>query len=330
MATDVSSIYGGNTSYFREIKDRAFSALSRLETVALNSTYAKYSAVQVSDPGEMERLDISGLPTVQEVMGSVQSIAVDPFPTPPSNDELVKYKAHVWESAQLDSIQSTLMAMVSSAGMPDTAFQDAIFEADKERKQKVLSESIDMIQAKTSARGFKYANGQTNAAILSLMEKHQFDQENQSREITKQMTEWCRQNLQFSIQQGVGLEQAHMDFAYKYSSIFREIYTTLIQSVLEKYRTQVQMEMTKLEAITKATLMRGDVLKANADITATEAKINMERDQLNIQQALAVYNGTIQQATHIASQQIEAASKEAAVSGELVKAVSSSVIGLVK
>jgi len=329
---DISEIYGSNVSYFNDVKERAFSALERLESAALSAAFSKvtYSDITVYDPGQLDKLDISSLPSVQDVMGTIQSIRPDQFPTAPSSDELSRYKKHVWEGAQLDSIQTMLMSYVASMGMPDRAFQDAIFEADRERKQKTLQDALDLVAAQTSGRGFKYANGQTNAAMLDLMEKHQFDQENQSREITRQMTEWARQNLQFAVQQGIAVEQAHMDFAYKYSSIFREIYTTLLTSILEKYRTEVQMEMSKLEAITRAALMRTDVMKANADIASTEGRLKMEKNNLEMQQSLGKFNGYLEDAKNRAGHSINAAAAQAKAAGDMVQAVSNSVIGVIK
>jgi hypothetical protein len=327
---DAEVIDSKNRIFANELKSSAFSALGQLESAALGIAFSQpiYNPVDLAEIGHLDRIDISGLPTVQEVMGSVRSITADAFPQAPSTDELAKYKKHVWESGQLDNIQTALAGYIDTMGLPDQTFQDAVFDADRERKQKTLSDSIDLIAAKTSARGFKYAEVQTNAAILDLMEKHQFDQENLSRKITELMTDWARQNLQFALQQGTAVEVAHMEFAYKYSSIFRDVYTTLMASILDKYRTQVQMEITKLEAVTKAVLMRADVLRANADIGGTEARLNIERSQQEIQQALGKYQHSISDMTGRGKLQIDAAAQRAVTSGELIKSVSSSVLGV--
>jgi hypothetical protein len=329
-AADVANIYSSNTSYFNQVKDKAFTALSRLESAALGTWDVFLTGPEYVDVGVIDKIDVNSLPTVNEVMGSIRDIVADPFPQAPGQDELTKYKTHVWESAQLDSIQSTLMDYVASMGMPDAAFQDAIFDQGKERLTRTLADQIDIIKANTSSRGFRYANGQTNALIEKLMADNHDAKIDQSRKIEELMTAWAKDNLQFSIQQGVAVEAAHMDFAYKYSSIFREIYTTLITSILEKYRTQVQMEITKVEAIVKAAMMRADVLKANADITATEKKLQMEKNQLELQEAIAKYNGNIQIESSKASNAIRGASTQAHTAGAMVQAVSNSVIGIAK
>lgn len=330
MAYDAEAIDSKNRVFASDIKNAAFGALGQLESAALGLAFsgAEYNTVTLPEIAQLERIDVSGLPTVQEVMGKIAALAADPFPQQPSNDELVKYKRHVWESDQLDTIQAALMASIGGLGLPSQEFQDAVFDADRERKQRTLNDAIDLINAATSGRGYKYANVQTNAAIIDLMEKHQFDQENLSRKITEMVTEWARQNLQFALQQGLAVEAAHMEFAYKYSSIFREMYTSLISAILEKYRTQVLMEISRLEATAKASLMRADVLKANADISGTEARLKLEKAQLEIQQALGEFQHTITDMTGRGRLQVDAVSQRAATSGELIKAVSSSVLGV--
>lgn len=331
-ASDVATIYSGNTAYFKDIKDKAFSALTSLESAALGiaNSSVNYVTVGVYDPAQLDRLDINGLPTIQEVMGSISSINADSFPEAPNTGDLDKYKKHVWESSQLDAIQSTLMGYVDSMGMPTKAQQDAIFDQGKERLNRTLSDQIDLIAAKTSASGFKYANGQTNAMIERLMVDNQDNLTDRSRKIDELMTVWAKDNLQFALQQGMAAEVAHMDFAYKYSSIFREIYTTLITSILEKYRTQVQMELARIDATIKTALMRTDVLKANGDIIATEGKLQLEKNRLEIEQANQQFNGNISLFSHRANAQIQALAQRAVTSGGLVQAVSNSVIGVMR
>ena len=316
MTISMSEMWNSNFGLIGEVKARAFSAMSQLESQALSSATTLYHQattafdalevapvdvsalptaaeidaavpdVELSIP-DIPSIDVSALPTVAEIMASVQDITPDPFPAPPEAGEIEKYKRHVWEDTHLDQLQTVLMAMVEAEGMPTQAHQDAIFDQDKERKQRALADSIDIIKAQTSGRGFRYANGQTNAAILDLMQKHQYDLENQTREITKLCEEWARQNFQFSIQQGLSVEQMHMDFAYKYSTIFRELYTTLLTAVLEKYRTQIQVELEKMEANIKAVMARTEAYKANADIAATTGRLRLDLYQTQIQAGIS-------------------------------------------
>lgn len=332
MAYDAEVIDSKNRAFATDIKSAAYGALGQLESAALGIafSFANYTTRTIEEIGALDKVNISELPTVQEVMGTIQDIHPDQFPQAPTSDELVKYKKHVWEASQLDAIESLLMNYIDTMGMPSQAFQDSIFNEDRERKQRILADKLDVVAAVTSGKGFKYANLQTAALIKDAIDQHGDNLEELNRKVTQLMTDWARQNLHFAIQQGIAVEQAHMEFAYKYSSIFKDIYTTIITSILEKYRVQVTMELAKIEAITKTAMLRGDLQKVNADISSTEATLKLNRSKLEIDQALSVFKSTIEDIKNRGTLQVEAASKRAIVSGELMKAVSSSVLALVK
>ena len=113
---DVGTIYGNNVSYFGEVKTKAFDALGRLESLSLGYGTQLLKSfmgdLKLIDVGEFDKIDTGGLPTSAEVLASMRSIIPDAFPQAPSSDELQKYKKHVWESDQLDSIESTIMSYV--------------------------------------------------------------------------------------------------------------------------------------------------------------------------------------------------------------------------
>ena len=332
MAVETSSIWTQNNASFAELKSNALSALGRLESAALSIAFssATYDAPgDVRDPaGSYELIDLGELPTIAEVLDAVRDITPGTFPDAPKTDDITKYKRHVWETSQLDSIEATLMAYITSMGMPSQAFQDSVFDENRERRLRVLNDELDLIAAKTSARGFKYANGQTNAAILSLLEKDQFDQENLNREITKQITEWAKDNLHFAIQQGVAVETAHMDFAYKYSSIYREIYQTQLNGVLEKFRVEVQQELAKLDAVVKITKSRADVMASNAEIAGKEDALWLEKSKLEIGEALDKFKINVDDIKNRGAIQVGAAGRQAGVASKLAQSVANSVIGI--
>ena len=325
----VTDMWTSNFGVLGQVREKAFSAMSQLQSQALASAEAIYTrATTAFDVPHVTYIDVSALPTVAEIMASVQDITPDPFPTAPAADEIEQYKRHVWDDAHLDRLLAMVMASAESGGLPSQAMQDAIFDQDRERKQKTLADSIDIIKAQTSGRGFKYANGQTNAAMLDLMQKHQMDLENQSREITKLCEEWARQNFQFSVQQGISIEQMHMDFAYKYSTIYRELYTALLSAVLEKYRTQIQVELEKLEANVKSVMVRAEAYKANADISTVAGRLQLDKYQLDIQQNLGLFNGNISNISNTTGRQLNAAIAYANTTQGLIQATTNNVIGV--
>jgi uncharacterized protein YacL (UPF0231 family) len=332
MAVETSSIWTQNNASFAELKSNTLSALGRLESAALSIAFS--SAIyndpgDVRDPsGDYERVDLTELPTVADVLDAVRDITAGAFPEPPLTSDITKYKRHVWESSQLDTIESMLMNYITSMGVPSQAFQDSVFDENRERRLRVLNDELDLIAATTSSRGFKYAEGQTNAAILSLLEKDQFDNENLNREITKRITEWAKDNLHFAVQQGVAVETAHMDFAYKYSSIYREIYQTQLNGVLEKFRIEVQQELAKLDAVVKVTKSRADVVAVNAEITGKEDALWLEKSKIERQEAVDRYRITVEDLKNRGTIQVNAAATQAELASKLAQSVANSVIGI--
>lgn len=326
-----SEIFAQNNTSFADLKNKALTAMDSLKIAALNAAFSSASYVDpgaIHEPGAYESIDVNDIPTVSSVLGTVNSIRPDVFPTAPSTNDIVKYKKHIWESKQLDTIEAALMTYIENSGLPSTEFQDAVFDSNRERRLRVLNDSMDIIAAKTSGRGFKYAEGQTNAAILALLEKDQFDNENLNREITKTLTEWAKDNLHFAVQQGIAAEQAHMDFAYKYSAIYRELYSTQLNGVLEKFRIQVQQELAKLAALVKVVAARSDVLKANASIVGMEDEAWLKKNQLEVQEALGRFNGSVADLHTRATVQLGAAQAYASTATGLVQSVSNSVLGV--
>ena len=322
-----SDMWESNFGLISDIKDKALTAMSQLEDLARAYTNAIYHGpISINDTPELINIDTSELPTVAEIMGSISDIKPDQFPDAPGDMSL--YKKHVWADTHLDTIEASIMAYITSMGIPDQTYQDAIFDADKERKTRALADALDLISAQTSGRGFRYANVQTNAAMIDLTEKYQFDLENQSRDITRLVTEWARQNYQFGIQQGIGIETVQMDFAIKYADLFIRQYETLLMAVLEKYRIQIQVQLEvlrdKLEAI-KALI---DAKKAQAEITVEEQRLRIEKAQVQVTEALGRYHGAIEDLGNNLMRQIEAASHFASTAAGIIQASTNSVLGV--
>lgn len=335
--SDAVALANANISFIDGLKSEAESALGQLEGLAMSSIGAIYnpdewgngqgSAVDTVVE-EIDKLDINEIPTVDDIIGKINDIQVGVLPDAPSSDAIEKYKKHIWEGPQLDAIQTLLTSYMQDMGMPPAAFKDALFDESKERKQRILSDRIDRVLARTSARGFRYAQGMTFAEIQEEENKYDDELQNLDREITKLLTEWARQNFQFAIQQGIAIEQAHMDFAYKYSSIFREVYTTQVNAVLDIYKAKVSLELAQLDAKVKAIMARADILKINAELEGTETKLKLMVDELQVKEAVARYQGVLQSSKDIMTFQLGAAQHRATTAATMLSAVSVSSLGV--
>jgi hypothetical protein len=315
---------------FPALLQDALNAITQLQLAALSVafTYSTYVPVSVHSPADMVPIDTGNLPTVSSIQQIFNAIKADPFPQYPTSADLTQIQTYVWKGPQFATLTTAIDDYLASLGMPDSSYQDAIFDADKERKLRAMNDAIDLVQAKTSAQGYKYAQLQTNAAILDITEKYQFDLENQTREITKQMTEWARQAYQFSLQQGLDAEKAQMQFSGLFGTLLLDYFVKTFSLVLEKYKAFVTTAALELKTTIDGIMATAEVYKANATITEAEEKLLYERDRLNVQQSIEQFKGDISDNANRATEQINACGAVAANATGLAKAVSSSDINL--
>ncbi len=330
-SVDPAAISEFGIDQFEQLSTIAVDALQQLKNAALGIAFStvNYVGVDIHSPATLPSIDISSLPSIASLTQAFSQIQAGNFPPTPDMGSVDKYRNYMWQGANLATITSAINSYLVSLGMPATSYQDAIFDADKERKLRVMSDSIDLVQAKTSASGFKYANSQTNAGILDIVEKYQFDQENQSRTITQQMTEWARQAYQFSIQQGLSVETAQMDFSLKFGGLFLDYFVKTFTAILEKFRAYIQIEVEKLRATVELIIAEAKILEINSNVTVEQEKLFFQKDTLAIEQAKIQFDGNITQQANNAKEQIEAGQATAQTAGEIMKGIGVSTINLV-
>ena len=102
----------------------------------------------------------------------------------------------------------------------------------------------------------------------------------------------------------------------------------LLTAVLDKYRTQIQVELEKLEANVKAVMVRAEAYKANADISTVAGKLQLDKYQLDIQQNLGVFNGSITSLHNSITRSLNAATAYANTTSGLIQATTNNVLGV--
>jgi hypothetical protein len=331
-SVSTKNIYDNNTIYMGDLKQRAFDALGQLEAAALSAafSYANYAEQVIPSPtGAYKTLDLNSLPDPDTVLAGINKINIDGFPDVPTPDDIDKYKTYVWEGDQLKNLQTTITNYIDSMGMPSQSFQDAIFDSGKERINRTFNDSVDLIAAKQSARGFKYANSMLNADLLKLAEDRNDAYYDQSRKIEELMTNWAKDNLHFAIQQGLAVETAQMDFAYKFSSIFRDIFKLQMDAVLEKFKAETTVEITKLDANIKLITSRFALYESNSNIEHKKDLIELDTSKENVQQALGKYRESILDLHQRAMVQFQTGDSLARTTADLVKATSNTILGVI-
>lgn len=175
------------------------------------------------------------------------------------------FNTHQWSNAGFDRLVGYIDAALLSGGSAiSKSFQDALFNSDRERRLQTLNDSLLAATSQFSVRGFRLPNAMLIAARNEIIQKYQFDDTNQSREIVKLMEEHMRVNWQFCVQQRITTEQFHADFAVKYADMFNQN----IDRIIRAYEADVSAYINTL----------------NADIKRVEAKLSVYKMGVDAQQ----------------------------------------------
>ncbi len=264
---------------------------------------------------------------IDTYINKLANVTVPTFPDAPN----FKMEDHqIWNDPFADKIKQSLSDYVTSMGIPDKVYQDAIFNEDFERNLVILNDLYDLADAKTGAKGFTYTNDYGNSLKLDAQVKYQYDRTQLSRTISKTVTEWARQNFQFAIEKGIVLEQAHMDFTYKYCTAFVSIYKDMVTAVLERYKAQIAFITEPIDALVKEMAAVTDYVKTNAEIDKTNEVLKQSRSDVQIKEALQKYSSDVALLNTQFQQQMEQVRASAQHAAGLASASTASVIGFTK
>lgn len=319
---------------YNDLKDSADAALENLKNVATwNTAGATYTgdnmlwATTEYIPVEAITIADSMIATINTFANKISAIRYVP-PTPITNFEM--QKTYVWISELSDIIGTNISEYIGSMGIPAKEFQDSIFNEAYERNKQTLNDLYEMADAKTGAKGFTYPNSMTTSLKLDAQQKYQFDRNQISRDITKLVTEWARQNYQFAIEKGISFETFHSDFTYKYCTGFMDIYKSLVMTSVEVFKAEIAEYLEPIKALTEASKLPVDVAKINAEIEKENASLSIEEIKTRIQESTSVFATRTQASMTTFSKQIEALTAVARETAAFIQSASRSVIGIQK
>jgi len=338
MAGNYETAYGTNVALYKEVLAKAEQALDALKLASaggyVDAVPAPFDKTTLEfDPGEPQEI-ILKLPfeldpiftQIDFYIGEIKKIQAPQIPTPAEFGVVPMADHRMWDSAFTTSIYTNLSAYISSMGIPDSVYQNAIFNANYDRDLATLSDLYMLADAKTGAKGFSYPNDYGTALKLDAQTKYQFDKAEISRNITKTVTEWARQNYQFAIEKGITIENAQMDFTYRYCTGFMQIYKDYVVSLLESFKAQVSVLTIPVDALIKEITATLDYAKVQADIDKTNISAIQERSKTQITEALQKYHGDIQMQTTQLSTRLQALANMAAHSAGIAQATTTTVI----
>jgi hypothetical protein len=330
---DFDSVFNAQNEARNEVWDKAFNAIDWL-TSASGTDYSLgllKDRELAYDPGQPEKIlldspiDLVGLfQKIDEFIDGIKNIAPPVFPDAPN---FFMLNHEVWEEQFMDDIKASLWAYIQSMGIPDASYQNAIFNEDYERNLLVLNDLYNLADAKTGARGFSYPNDWGGALKIDAQVKYQYDRTQLSRTIVKTVTEWARDNYQFSITQGIEHQKAHMDFTYKYCTAFLTIFKDLIIVILETYKSRLAAIALPVEILIKEVQLLLDYVKIETEVDKANETLKQSRSAVQISEALQKYSNDVQHLNVWLTQQYECFKAASSDASALAQSATNSVIG---
>lgn len=163
----------------------------------------------------------------------------------------------VWQSTDLDALALKLAEIVQggNAVWLTAEYQSRIYDRDSDRRLQTLNDMMDIAAARHAARGNRMPNSSLSVQESELLQKYQFDNTEQSREIAKVVEEAAMKYMQFGIEKGLTLEEINMKFTSSFDQMILETvksrYETFIRQIEAEsgvFKSQVMAIVSKLEA----------------------------------------------------------------------------------
>lgn len=199
-------------------------------------------------------------------LGELENITFD------DNVEDKRHTTIVWSSQSATSLLDQIKSVMANGGFGISAdMQTAIFNTDIERKKQTLDDALLRVNANFGARGFRVPSHLLTGPRNEIIQKFQFDLENQSREIVKLMEEHYRQNVIAALSNGIQLETMLSEFTNKYD----QLYIALMELAVKKYTALIQAEISKFDA--KVKRMEAEISRMRIRLEIYKTQVEWKR-----------------------------------------------------
>lgn len=284
----------------KELQSEVQDAMQRMENIATLPYLSWFNFTQTPafEPQRAGTITLADLPELQKALLNVDL----------NNDSLEKYRSHIWQAADLDTLQAKLMEYVQTGGVGiEQDVQDAIFNQGRERDLQAVRDAMDLAGARTGARGCRYPTSMTKALQREILTTYQNAKTDLNREIVKLMAELAQKNVQFAIQSGISIEQLHSEFAVRFSALHLD----KVKTILEKFKVEQDSYVAEFDGKLRGILANLEVEKVNGNLELSyqgalekkweiEANILLEKGKAQVQQAEQANNVKIEAAKAVA------------------------------
>ncbi|WP_243373615.1 hypothetical protein [Geotalea sp. SG265] len=303
----------------KELQNEVQEAMQRMENIASLPylSWFNFSQTPTFEPQRAGVISIADLPKLKQALLNIDL----------SNDSLEKYRSHIWQGADLDTLQNKLMEYVQTSGVGiEQAVQDAIFNQGRERDLQAMRDAMDLAGARTGAKGCRYPTSMTKALQREVLTTYQNNKNDLNREIVKTIADLAQKNVQLSIQAGISIEQLHSDFAIKFSALSLDN----SRLIIEKFRVEQEAYIAEFEGTLRGILANLEVEKVNGTLELGYQENLRQKWQIEANILLEKGKAQIQQAEQANVVKIEAAKTVAATAMGTMTSLSSNAVSVIQ
>lgn len=206
------------------------------------------------------------------------------LPTKPAglqNLQIDKFRTHVFDDKRLDKMESLLNGIYSNFSVPGAydfngqplreQIQAAFYDYQYLRDREVVIDQIDTLANEWAADGYTHAPGALAYGVSQVVNDHDRRRTDATAGVFKELAQHAQQNIQWAFENGIGIEELHMDFAIKYSELSKVFIQTLVDAYICEIDKRIDEQRTSLLYLDELT--KGISLDLEADIKKYELEL---------------------------------------------------------
>lgn len=200
-----------------------------------------------------------------------------------------------YDSELIRAVTAELLDRVTNGGTGlHPLVEQAIWDRARNREDMLAMKARDEVLTTAATRGFLRPSGSSLAAIDTLTQANQSKQADLSREIAIKQAELEQENLKFSIQQSISLEQMliaqfnnALSRSFEAQKFIQQAAVDIFNANLKRF--EVEMELYKTYAVVfetrlKAELNKAQIYKTKIEAEALKNQINESKVKLYLAQ----------------------------------------------
>lgn len=267
-----------------------------------------------------EELDIPGPPDIIEhTFDSTKPTFTTPVPDVDVNVDPINYSSEL-----LDSVRAEVSRMLKGGtGLPP-AIEQMLFDRSRSREDGLANRAVQEVMDEFAARGFTLPSGVMDSRIREVRQRNQEQSSSLNRELTIQAAQLEIENLRFSIEQGVALENVLISLAIEEAQFKFAVRRTVAELALQVYSAQVEVFNAEVAAYRVDAEVFAELIRAEiAKVEVYRAQLEGERVKGEVnQQQLDLYIGRLEGLNTLVAvyaAEIEAANTVAATNETMIR-----------